>query len=280
MNELKQTSIQFGLGGIAGGVGVSAVYPIDLVKTNIQESRVPISILKCVRNVYRQSGVTGFFSGLRPQLLGVAPEKAIKLAVNDLVKRTYKQYPSIAQKYELPADIVAGGLAGASQVIFTNPLEIVKIRLQIQSSKNVANRTSAMSIARGLGIRGLYGGSKACFLRDVPFSMIYFPMYSRIKDALSDDMGNNTGLQMFTSGIISGSVAAVVTTPADVVKTRLQAFHSPFNSISECFNSTYRQEGVKGLFRGTIPRVLRSAPQFAVTLYVYEMLQSHLQQND
>lgn len=75
----------------------------------------------------------------------------------------------------LPWEIVAGGAAGGSQVFFTNPLEIVKIRLQIQGEAvriGEAQPRGAFHIIRQLGLLGLYKGATACLLRDVPFSMV------------------------------------------------------------------------------------------------------------
>lgn len=60
--------------------------------------------------------------------MGVAPEKAIKLTMNDLIRSIFKDKQN--GSIPLPAEILAGCTAGGSQVIFTNPLEIVKIRLQ------------------------------------------------------------------------------------------------------------------------------------------------------
>lgn len=72
--------------------------------------------------------------------------------------------------------------AGASQVVFTNPLEIVKIRLQVAGELAGGGRkVSALGVVRDLGILGLYKGARACFLRDVPFSAIYFPAYAHVK---------------------------------------------------------------------------------------------------
>lgn len=64
-----------------------------------------------------------------PQLVGVAPEKAIKLTVNDLVRK--KATDPETGRISLPMEFVAGGTAGGCQVIVTNPLEITKIRLQM-----------------------------------------------------------------------------------------------------------------------------------------------------
>ena len=75
------------------------------------------------------------------------------------------------------AEIVSGGTAGACQVIFTNPLEIVKIRLQVAGEIATQRRVSALQVIKELGIFGLYTGARACLLRDISFSAIYFTLY-------------------------------------------------------------------------------------------------------
>ena len=112
----------------------------------------------------------------------MAPEKAIKLTVNDLVRGKFSDAKT--GSIWLPHEILAGGSAGACQVVFTNPLEIVKIRLQVQgemAKTQGVERRSAMWIVRNLGLMGLYKGASACLLRDVPFSAIYFPSYNHLK---------------------------------------------------------------------------------------------------
>lgn len=79
---------------LCAAVGATAVYPIDLVKTRMQNQRSgPIvgelayrNSIDCLKKVIRHEGLVGLYRGLVPQLLGVAPEKAIKLTVNDLVR--------------------------------------------------------------------------------------------------------------------------------------------------------------------------------------------------
>lgn len=74
----------------------------------------------------------------------MAPEKAIKLTVNDLAR---DQFTSKSGDIQLLAEIVSGGCAGASQVVFTNPLEIVKIRLQVAGEVATSKRVSAWSVS-------------------------------------------------------------------------------------------------------------------------------------
>ena len=86
----------------------------------------------CFLKVIQNEGFFGLYRGLLPQLLGVAPEKAIKLTVNDILRRGFatKDPETGKQSIPLSLEFLSGGCAGACQVLVTNPLEITKIRLQ------------------------------------------------------------------------------------------------------------------------------------------------------
>ncbi|KAI9218590.1 mitochondrial carrier domain-containing protein [Blastocladiella britannica] len=285
--RILKSSYAFALGSVAGAVGAFSIYPIDLVKTRMQNQRssVPGELLyknsiHCFRTVLRNEGFRGLYSGLGPQLIGVAPEKAIKLTVNDLVRGFLT--PADGTAIPLWAEVMAGGCAGGSQVIFTNPLEIVKIRLQVQGEAVAggAPRQGAVTIIRSLGVRGLYKGAAACLLRDIPFSSIYFSAYAHLK---KDFFGESPSKplawsELLMAGAIAGMPAAYLTTPADVIKTRLQVEakkgQTSYNGLLDAARKIYAEEGFKAFFKGGPARIFRSSPQFGVTLMTYEALQS------
>lgn len=281
--QVAESAYRFGLGSIAGAVGATAVYPIDLVKTRMQNQRSTGSFVgelmyknsfDCFKKVLRYEGFFGLYRGLLPQLLGVAPEKAIKLTVNDFVRDKFMHKDG---SIPLAAEILAGGCAGGSQVIFTNPLEIVKIRLQVAGEITTGPRVSALSVLRDLGLFGIYKGAKACFLRDIPFSAIYFPCYAHMKASFTNEDGHISPGSLLLAGAIAGMPAASLVTPADVIKTRLQvaarAGQTTYNGVIDCFRKILREEGPKALWKGAAARVFRSSPQFGVTLLTYELLQ-------
>jgi solute carrier family 25 aspartate/glutamate transporter 12/13 len=68
-------------------------------------------------------------------------------------------------------------------------LEIVKIRLQVAGEIAGGSKVRAWHVVRDLGFFGLYKGSRACFLRDIPFSAIYFPAYAHLKASMADENG-------------------------------------------------------------------------------------------
>ncbi|XP_037081771.1 calcium-binding mitochondrial carrier protein Aralar1-like isoform X2 [Pollicipes pollicipes] len=280
--QVLESVYRFSLGAVAGAVGATAVYPIDLVKTRMQNQRTGSFIgelmyknsFDCFKKVVRFEGVLGLYRGLIPQLVGVAPEKAIKLTVNDLVrdKLTSKQGT-------IPAwgEVMAGACAGGSQVVFTNPLEIVKIRLQVAGEIAGSRNISAISVVKDLGFMGLYKGARACFLRDIPFSAIYFPVYAHSKLLLADENGYNAPHTLLVAGAMGGVPAASLTTPADVIKTRLQvaarAGQTTYSGVLDAARKIFREEGMKAFWKGAPARVFRSSPQFGVTLLTYELLQ-------
>ncbi|KAL9031789.1 MAG: hypothetical protein Q9196_000216 [Gyalolechia fulgens] len=290
LHSVLESVHHFGLGSIAGAFGAFVVYPIDLVKTRMQNQRskrvgemLYKNSIDCAKKVVRNEGFKGLYSGVLPQLVGVAPEKAIKLTVNDLIRGHFTEKNS--NKIWWPHEILAGGTAGACQVIFTNPLEIVKIRLQVQgemAKHTDVPRRSAMWIVRNLGLVGLYKGASACLLRDVPFSAIYFPGYNHLKrDLFGESPSKKLGIiQLLTAGAIAGMPAAYLTTPCDVIKTRLQVEarkgETKYTSLRHCAATVYREEGFRAFFKGGPARVLRSSPQFGFTLAAYEVLQKLL----
>jgi len=269
-------------------LGCLFVYPIDLVKTRMQNQRSSGSYAgqqlynspwACFKHVWRYEGMRGLYRGILAQLIGVGPEKALKLVVND----TVRDWVRVDGSVPMWGQLAAGACAGGAQVIVTNPLEIVKIRLQ--TATETGETTSAVRIIRELGFKGLYKGASACFLRDIPFSFIYFPVYSGLKYSLlnfktfvsSDGTLNQGG--WLAAGMGAGAPAAFLTTPADVIKTRLQVREKTdgstnYKGLFDCGRKVAQEEGFRALFKGGPLRVMRSSPQFGVTLLAYEQLQS------
>ena len=116
----------------------------------------------------------------------------------------------------------------------------------------------------------------------MPFSAIYFPTYAHLKkDYFGESPQKKLGvLQLLTAGAIAGMPAAYLTTPADVIKTRIQVEarkgEQTYTGIRDCARLVWQQEGFRAFFKGGPARILRSSPQFGFTLAAYEVLQTML----
>lgn len=122
LHRVLESAHHFTLGSIAGAFGAFMVYPIDLVKTRMQNQRsgrvgqlMYSNSIDCARKVIKNEGPRGLYSGVLPQLVGVAPEKAIKLTVNDLL-RGYFSDPKTGAIW-WPSEVISGASAGACQVV-------------------------------------------------------------------------------------------------------------------------------------------------------------------
>lgn len=282
-------------GGIAGIVGVTCVFPLDLVKTRLQNQqigpngeRMYNSMLDCFRKTYRQEGYFGMYRGSGVNILLITPEKAIKLTANDFFRHhlTTKE-----GKLPIQREMMAGGLAGLCQIVVTTPMELLKIQLQdagrvaaqAVASGNAATvpKISATSITlrllREKGIVGLYKGTAATMLRDVSFSVVYFPLFAHLNSLgprKSDGSGEAVFWCSFLAGCASGSLAALAVNPFDVVKTRLQLLtkgsqDTQYKGIVDAIITIIKQEGPRAFFKGGACRMIVIAPLFGIAQMVY-----------
>jgi len=219
--------------------------------------------------------VRALYRGLGPNLIGVTPEKAIKLAANELFREYFEKDDGSIEVYQ---EIIAGGGAGFCQVIATNPMELIKIRMQMQALLPPAERQTTMQVVKGLGIKGMYTGTMATLARDVPFSILFFPAYANIKKKLADENGNNSFGTTLISGGIAGALAAGAVTPSDVIKTRLQmkGGKEKYQNMGTAFRKILSEEGMSALYKGAIPRMAVVGPLFAITLLAFEQQKAYM----
>ncbi|XP_014614980.1 PREDICTED: mitochondrial glutamate carrier 1-like [Polistes canadensis] len=279
-------------GGIAGIIGVSVVFPLDLVKTRLQNQvigpngeRMYSSMFDCFKKTYKAEGYFGMYKGSGVNILLITPEKAIKLTAND----TFRHYLSTGPGQQLPLqrEMLAGGLAGACQIVITTPMELLKIQMQdagrvaaaAKESGKTIPKVSALSLTKDLlkqrGILGLYQGTGATALRDVTFSIIYFPLFARLNDlGPKREDGSSVFWCSFLAGCAAGSTAALLVNPFDVIKTRLQAIKKApgepsYDGVLDCIKKTLVNEGPTAFFKGGACRMIVIAPLFGIAQTVY-----------
>ncbi|XP_030416535.1 mitochondrial glutamate carrier 1 [Gopherus evgoodei] len=302
----KQISLPAKLinGGIAGLIGVTCVFPIDLAKTRLQNQqngqRMYTSMSDCLIKTIRSEGYFGMYRGAAVNLTLVTPEKAIKLAANDFFRYHLSKD---GKKLTLLKEMLAGCGAGTCQVIVTTPMEMLKIQLQdagrIAAQKKlmaaqaqlssttsagaaesvVETRTTATQITRELlrskGIAGLYKGLGATLLRDVPFSIVYFPLFANLNKLGQKSPDVKAPFYVsFLSGCLAGSTAAVAVNPCDVIKTRLQSLkrgvnEDTYSGILDCTRKIWQKEGPLAFLKGAYCRALVIAPLFGIAQVVY-----------
>jgi len=283
-------------GGIAGIIGVSCVFPLDLVKTRLQNQKLGpngekmyTGMRDCFMKTYTAEGYFGMYRGSAVNILLITPEKAIKLAANDFFRHKLTRPDGTLP---VTREMLAGGSAGLCQIVVTTPMELLKIQLQdagrVHAQLKAAGQStahlpkiSALSVTKELlatkGIFGLYRGTKATMLRDVSFSVVYFPLFANLNSLgprKSPDSQEAVFWWSFVSGCAAGSFSAAAVNPADVVKTRLQLLNKgvgdeSYNGVFDAFKKILKNEGPSAFFKGAMCRMIVIAPLFGIAQMVY-----------
>ncbi|KAJ7321187.1 hypothetical protein OS493_035361 [Desmophyllum pertusum] len=189
------------------------------------------------------------------------------------------------EKPRLSHICVAGAASGAAQVWVVCPLELIKIKLQMQTE---VKRTSSSryrgtidcirKIYKTSGSRGLFHGITPLLLRDTPGFVMYFASYEILLDLLSQrksraDVGP---LATVFAGGLAGMISWFSTFPFDVIKSRMQADGNngifQYRGAVDCFLKSYKTSGLRGLFSGLGPTLLRAFPTNAVIFSVYNFV--------
>lgn len=207
-----------------------------------------------------------------------------------------------AQKISKFGSFVAGGLAACIAVTVTNPIELIKIRMQLQGEMSASAAKVYKNPIQGIavifkneGIKGLQKGLNAAYIYQIGLNGSRLGFYEPIRSSLNQlffpdqepHKVQSVGVNVF-SGAASGIIGAVIGSPLFLVKTRLQSY-SEFIKIGEQTHYTgvwnglitiFKTEGVKGLFRGIDAAILRTGAGSSVQLPIYNTAKNILVKND
>lgn len=191
--------------------------------------------------------------------------------------------------YESLVPLTAGILARTSISSMLSPLELIRTNLQ-STPKSPANPhtlrsvlTSVQRLVRNQGMLSLWRGLGPTLWRDVPFSGIYWASYESWKKYF-EQRGRSGAWFAFISGAVSGTSAALITSPFDVLKTRRQALvmSSTAGSIRASTGTfpllakIVRTEGMSALFAGILPRTAKIAPACGIMISCFEVRLWHI----
>lgn len=276
-------------------MGDSSMHSLDTVKTRQQGLLIRPeynNMVLAYKTIFRQEGFfRGLYGGYTPAILGSFPSTAAFFGAYELTKRSLIGMGMNETMLYLAAGVV-GDLALS---VFYVPLEVLKTRLQLQGKHNnpytvgcgynYRNLRDAVTQIRGAeGLRALLYGYKETLVRDLPFSGLQLAFYERFRQLamLYDETDGDlpVGVELCV-GAAAGGLAGTLTTPLDVIKTRIQTNSLDVGLLANGTKATqttvralrqiYISEGVLGLFLGVGPRFIWTGVQSSIMLLLYQV---------
>lgn len=271
-------------GALAGTTVDLSLFPLDTLKTRLQSSQ----------GFFASGGFRGIYRGVGSAVVGSAPGAAFFFVTYESTKSllSVSRHDSHALQHMLAAS--AGEIAACAVRV---PTEVIKQRAQAGqhggSSANALRHILGQRAAIGLGgvLRELYRGWGITVMREVPFTILQFPLWEGLK-AWGRERRVRTGRGLFGDvavhgaagpsgvgevgaaesglyGSLAGGFAAAVTTPLDVLKTRVM-LSAQRESMAQIVRGILKENGVRPFFAGIGPRVMWISAGGAIFLGSYQ----------
>ncbi|KAK0463354.1 mitochondrial carrier protein RIM2 [Armillaria novae-zelandiae] len=286
-----------GLGGMCGAIVTS---PFDVVKTRLQSDLFRVGATASVgggggvlvasvpkaggllwnfvetghilRDIYRTESPRALFKGLGPSLVGIIPARSINFFTygngKAVIARTFN-----GGRENSYVHLCAAALAGVVTGTATNPIWVVKTRLQLVQGKGGSWEMIRL-IFREEGVRGFYKGLSASYL-GVTEGTIQWVLYERLKKVGPQGKGGvHEWLGMLASAGTAKCVASLITYPHEVIRTRLRQpkvdGRVKYSGLIQTLKIVIKEEGTASLYGGLSAHLLRVVPNAVVMYSIYE----------
>ncbi|KAH9492909.1 hypothetical protein Btru_032586 [Bulinus truncatus] len=285
-------------GGLGGCAGIVVGHPLDTIKVQIQTQEYGgkyKNLADCIRTVQRQTLSKGYFRGLSWPLFSYGYLNSIFFGCYGISSKTLNVSHDLTQKPRYLMIGIAAAIATWPQVIFSCPVDVVKVSLQsqiphyhdvskVQVNKYFSGPLEAASvIIRTSGIRGIYRGFWTHVVRDTPAASMYMSSYSFFQfESFQRFPSVPSQIVNFIGGGVSGVLSWLIIMPFDVVKSKLQAdpCSRMYKGFWDCAWQVYKADGIRAFFLGLVPMALRAFPVNAVTLMIYSESLMYLKERE
>lgn len=280
--------------------GVSAtLYPVVVLKTRQQVMSVNQSCTSLGWNILRTQGLPGLYKGFTTSLMGTIPARALYMSTLEITKTNVTSLSTkVGGMSNHTAAAVANAAAGltasvAAQLVWT-PVDVISQRLMVQggqgglATKYTGGIDAFRTIMKLDGVRGLYRGFGMSVLTYAPSNALWWASYCVTQRSIWMSLGYrgkdgelcvpNSAMLVGVQGLsaaFAGGFAAVVTTPFDTVKTRIQVLENEAGrrtTVGQTLKTLVKEGGWKALYRGLGPRWASMSMSATTMITTYEFL--------
>ncbi|CAG9584407.1 unnamed protein product [Danaus chrysippus] len=285
---------RYGVAVLGAWAAETATYPFDLTKTRLQiQSEVAATkhgyklenhgMVKTAIGIAKQEGVLKLWSGLVPMFQRHAIYSGCRLVFYEQFRNAFKDDTG---KVSLAVASIGGLAAGSLAQLIASPTDLVKVQMQAEGRRVLQGRPKRFKNCRQVysllytqsGILGFWRGAVPNVQRAALVNMGDLAAYDCCKQFLLREVGmKDTPLVHAAAAFAAGFVAAVMGTPADVIKTRLM--NQPvgadgrgtlYRGMIDCLQQSVKNEGVLSLYKGFLPLWMRLGPWALINWVAFE----------
>lgn len=185
----------------------------------------------------------------------------------------------------LGVKMASAGAAACVADLFTFPLDTAKVRLQIQGERKGVDGIryrgvfgTISTMIRTEGPKSVYNGLVAGLQRQVCFASVRIGLYDNVKDLYTGGKDKAGIVARILAGCTTGAMAVSFAQPTDVVKVRFQAqvnldgVARRYSGTMQAYKHIFQNEGMRGLWKGTLPNITRNALVNCTELVTYDLI--------
>ncbi|KAI9840243.1 MAG: hypothetical protein M1837_001826 [Sclerophora amabilis] len=275
-------------GLMACGVTHTAVTPLDLVKCRRQvDSKLYKGNFEAWGKISRAEGFRGIYTGWGPTFFGYSAQGAFKYGGYEYFKKLYADLagPENAYRYKTGLYLAASASAEFIADVALCPFEAVKVRMQTTIPPFASGTFSGINtITAAEGTSGLFKGLYPLWGRQIPYTMMKFASFETIVEMIYARMdkpkseygkGVQTGVS-FTAGYLAGILCAIVSHPADVMVSKLNANRKPGEAFGSAMGRIYKDIGFSGLWNGLPVRIVMIGTLTGLQWLVYDSFKVYM----
>lgn len=303
----KNTLLHLFAGGCSGTVGAIVTCPLEVLKTRLQSSGLNLrpvfqmqlgtvgstgvirpgsvapGLLQVLRSILEKEGPRSLFRGIGPNLVGVAPSRAIYFAAYSKSKELFN---GVFVPNSGPVHMSSAGFAAFVTNSLMNPVWMVKTRMQLERKARGEKKMNALQCARYVyrteGMRGFYRGLTASYA-GISETVICFLIYETLKKRIAEqqlltspnsvtEKGASDFLKLMMAAAVSKGCASCIAYPHEVIRTRLREEGSKYKYFFQTGRLIMVEEGYAAFYRGLVPQLIRQIPNTAIVLSSYELI--------
>ncbi|KAF2482358.1 mitochondrial carrier domain-containing protein [Neohortaea acidophila] len=269
-------------GMMACGLTHWAVTPLDLVKCRRQvDSKLYKGNFQAWNKIWTSEGASAIYTGGSPTFFGYSVQGALKYGGYEFFKKFYSDQvgEENAKRYKTWVYLAGSASAEFFADIGLCPFEAVKVRNQTTMPAPYKGAFDGISkIIAAEGFAGLYKGINPLWGRQIPYTMMKFASFETIVEMIynylpgtKNDYGKGAQTAVaFSGGYVAGILCAIVSHPADVMVSKLNANRQAGESFGAATSRIYKDIGFGGLWNGLPVRIVMIGTLTGLQWMIYD----------